>query len=292
MKILLVIPSHPHLRVWQPQNFWRRALVKLGHKVKLFYLPRHGLKLFTTWQLNRTINKLKPNEIFFSAGKDAVYPIKQTIFFTGVSRSMLSRDEQIIGDSSKLVVTNDPAHIRDWPKAICLPISAIDPDFHKRLKPVAKYTNDVCFIGGLLLKRQRLFIKLLASGINLKLYGTLPDNFLSPSLKSFYRGPVWGKAVAQIYSSCKIALNPFPSHLPHGYNLRSFEIPGCGAFQLAFKTNQSASAIIASINYYLGHDAVRQKIAESDYVSTRRDHTYTKRFARLLRLLAPVPAHS
>ena len=190
MNILLVIPTHPYLRIWQPQNFWRRALIKLGHRVHVFRLPLHPFKLLTTWQLNRTINKLKPNEIFFSAGKDAVYPIKQTIFFTGVPRSMLSRDEQIIGDSSKLVVTNDPVHIRDWPKAICLPISAIDSKLHRPYPPLPQYQADVVFVGGLLLKRQQLFIKLLASGINLKLYGALPDNFLSPSLKSFYRGSI------------------------------------------------------------------------------------------------------
>src|SRR3990167_894473 len=103
MTILLIIPTHPYLKLWQPQNFWRRALIKLGHQVHVFRLPLHPFKLFTTWQLNRTINKLKPNEIFFSAGTDAVYPIKQTVFFTGVPRSMLSRHEQAIGISSKLV---------------------------------------------------------------------------------------------------------------------------------------------------------------------------------------------
>ena len=292
MKILLVTPTHPHLILWQPQNLWRRALVKLSHKVKLFYLPRHGLKLFTTWQLHRLIRLWRPDEIFFSAGKDAVYPIKDTIFFTGVPRSILSRDEQIIGDSSKLVITNDPAHVRDWPKAICLPISAIDPQLHRPYPPLPQYQADVVFVGGLLLERQQLFIKLLASGINLRLYGTLPDNFLSPSLKSLYHGPVWGKAVTQIYSNCKIALNPFPLHLPCGYNLRSFEIPGCGAFQLAFKTSQSASAIIASINYYLSHDAVRQKIAQVDYVKTHHDHTYKKRFKLLFQLLTALPPNS
>ena len=77
--------------------------------------------------------KIKKVLLFFSGGLDAVLPFKNTIFFTGVAPETLSLAERRIGILSKLVVVNDPAHIRVWNQlgarqTICLPISAIDPD--------------------------------------------------------------------------------------------------------------------------------------------------------------------
>ena len=310
MKIILAAPVHPRLPhklplpVWQPHNFWRRALLSLGHRVKIFRLTDSPhLKLIKTWQLKQLINSWQPDEIFFSAGKDAVYPLKDTVFLSGVPFSILSHNEQQIGLSAKLIVTNDPTHAQDWlnhgaHRTVCLPISAIDPQLHRPTAPIKKYQADVVFIGGLLLERQQLFLKLLKAGINLKLFGILSENFLSPKLKKIYFGPAWGKTVSQIYSSAKIILNPLPAHMPIGGNLRTFEIPGCGAFQLASRTHpnwftngkniviyQNPTDLIKKITYYLAHDSARRRIAHAGYLRTHKDHTYLKRFHQLLKLL-------
>ncbi|OGY17609.1 MAG: hypothetical protein A2784_00685 [Candidatus Chisholmbacteria bacterium RIFCSPHIGHO2_01_FULL_48_12] len=308
MKILLVTPAHPHLTLWQPQNLWRRALINLGHSVNIFRLTDN--KWLNRFKLHRLINSWEPQQIFFSAGKDIILPIKHTVFFSGVPYRMLSRSETVTGLQAKLVVANDPAHAKSWLKrgakqAICLPISAIDPKLHRPTPPLPRYQADVVFIGGLSLERQKLFQKLMKSKINLKLYGTLPDGFLAPSLKSIYAGPVWGKTITQIYSSCSIALNPVPPHMPTGGNLRTFEIPACGAFQLASRTNpnwfvssreiviyQHAPDLIAKIDYYLHHPQARRKIAQAGYKRVHHDHTYKKRFKLLLQLLAALPPHS
>lgn len=285
MEILLVTPSHPYLKLWQPQNLWRRALIRLGHKVKL--LRFHQWNRF--W-LRRLISTRQQDEVFFSAGRDIVFPLKHTVFFSGVPFSMLSHSEQATGLQAKLVVTNDPTHAQDWLKhgaasAVCLPISAIDPKLHHPVAPLPGYQADVVFIGGLSLERQQLFHQLAQAKINLRLYGTLPENFLSPQLKNLYRGPAWGKAIPRIYSSCRIALNPLPSHLPHGFNLRAFEIPACGAFPLTYRPDSRAADLLAKIDYYLHHPRARRKIAQAGYNRVHHDHTYQKRFKTLLQLL-------
>lgn len=285
MEILLVTPTHPFLKLWQPQNLWRRALIQLGHKVKL--LRFHQWNRF--W-LRRLISTRQQDEVFFSAGRDIVFPLKHTVFFSGVPFSMLSHSEKVTGLQAKLVVTNDPTHAQDWLKrgaasAVCLPISAIDPKLHHPVAPLLRFQADVVFIGGLSLERQQLFHQLAQAKINLRLYGTLPENFLSPQLKHLYRGPAWGKAIPRIYSSCRIALNPLPSHLPHGFNLRAFEIPACGAFPLTYKLPSRPDDLIAKINYYLAHPHERKKIAQEKFKTTHRHHTYQKRFKTLLQLL-------
>ena len=300
MKILLVTPVKL-LHSWQPHYLWRNAIISLGHRVKVFPLSYRFLKPLTTWRLGQTISTWRPDYVFFSAGKDAIWPVNDTVFFSGVPFSTLSHHEQITGLGANLVVTNDPAHAQDWLKrgaqhAICLPISAADLKLHHPITPVKKYSADVVFIGGLVLERQKLFQKLLQAKINLRLYGTLPDGFLAPSLKPVYRGPVWGKTPAKIYSSAKIALNPVPGHMPTGGNLRTFEIPACGAFQLASRTDSSwfitgkeivlykhVTDLIAKINYYLHHPQARRKIAQAGYKRAHYDHTYTKRFALLFK---------
>ncbi len=292
MEILLVTPSHPYLKLWQPQNLWRRALVQLGHKVKFF-----RFNWFNRFWLQRLIKASRPDEIFFSAGRDIVFPLKHTVFFSGVPFSMLSYSEKVTGLQAKLVVTNDPTHAQDWLKrgaasAVCLPISAIDPKLHHPIAPLPGYQADVVFIGGLSLERQRLFHKLVAANINLRLYGSLPDNFFSPQLKNLYRGPAWGKAIPRIYSGCQVALNPLPPHLPHGFNLRAFEIPACGAFPLTYHFQFRPADLITKINYYLHHPALRRKIAQVKYRRVHRDHTYQKRFKLLFRLLGALPPHS
>lgn len=309
MKILLVTPVYRYFPD-QPQSLWRRSLIKLGHQVKVFPLTHSYLKLINTFWLHRLIRSWQPDAIFFSAGKDAVLPLNQTVFFSGVPFQMLSRSEQQIGLTAKLVVTNDPVHAQDWlhhgaAKAVCLPISAADPDWHRPTHPAKKYHTDVVFIGGLLPDRQRLFLQLLQAGIQLKLFGTLPGIALHPQLQPIYHGPVWGKNIASVYSSCKIALNPVPDHLPTGGNLRTFEIPACGAFQLASRTHpdwftsgkdivlyKNSHDLIAKIRYYLNHQSQRRRIASAGYNRTYRDHTYQKRFKFLLRLLAALPSHS
>lgn len=77
--------------------------------------------------------------------------------------------------------------------------------------------------------------------------------------------------------------------------MRTFEIPGCGAFQLVDKVDPSwfkigkevvvfrdLGDLKKKIRYYLRNERERQAIAQAGYKRAHREHTYEKRFKQLL----------
>lgn len=298
MKILLVTPIN--MGSADPHYCWFKALNQLGHQVKIFSLNHFPqLKLLKSWQLKQEILKFKPDKIFFSGGVDAVYPLKTDVFFTGVVPETLSAAERKIGQMAELVVTNDPGHIQLWKnlkakRAICLPISAVDPGYFRPAK--IKPTSPVSFVGSLFSDRQPQLAQIAKLYPKLKIWGWLPPRVkLLPSLKANYQGEAWGKQVVQIYQKSLIGLNLAPQHLPQAGNLRTFEIPACQALLLSDKLNPdwylpgkeavvftTPEDCVRKIHYYLNHPQQRQAIALKGFRRTIKDHTYLTRFSRLI----------
>ena len=308
MKILLVTPVHPKLQKknplpdWQTQNHWHLALKSLGHQVKIFRLPKLPVpKILQNLRLKTEINIFKPDEIFFSAGINRTLPLKNTVFFSGVPPKTLSKNERNTGLKAKLVVTNDFKQAKTWEKlgsnkAICLPISAINPKFFKPTK--IKKTINLSFIGTLFPDRQQFLAKLLWYYKDINIYGYLPQIKLLPELKNHYYGPVWGKDVNKIYNQSKIALNLTPKHLPSAGNLRAFEIPATKTLILSDKINsewylKNKEAVLIKtprdtankIRYYLKNPKKAETIAKAGYLRTIKDHTYKIRFKKLINLI-------
>jgi len=301
MKILLVTPLSSSSG--DPHRFWFKALKELKQQVKIFPLNDFPqLKLIKSWQLGREIGKFQPEEIFFSGGIDAVFPLKNTVFFTGVAAKTLSSSERQTGIQAKLVVVNDPSHILTWKnlgakKAVCLPISAIDPDYFKPVK-VTK-TIPVSFVGTLFPYRQQQLLDIIKLCPQLKIWGRLESGVeVFRELKPYYQGEAWGKQVVRIYRKSLIGLNLAPSHLFSAGNIRTFEIPACQALLLSNKLNpdwylpgkeavvfHNSKDCAKKINYYLHHEQERRALALSGYRRTLKDHTYKKRFQQLLKLL-------
>lgn len=297
MKILLVAPIN--LGSTDPHYFWFKALKQLGHQVKIFPLNRFPqLKLIKSWQLQQEILKFKPDKIFFSAGKDAVYPIPRTIFFCGVPLAWLSASEQQTGLLADLVVTNDDRHALSWQqlgvkKAINLPISGIDPVVFKRT--TAK-TIPVSFVGSLFPDRQQQLSQITKLYPDLKIWGWLPPRVkLLPSLKAHYQGEAWGAQLRRIYAQSLISLNLSPTHMHQGGNIRPFEIAASRALLLTDQLNPdwyragkeavvftSAENCVQKIHYYLNHPQPRKAIALKGWQRTIKDHTYFARFSRLI----------
>lgn len=302
MKILLVTPIN--LGSADPHYFWFKALTRLGHRVKIFPLNRFPqVKLLKSWQLRQEMVKFNPDKIFFSAGKDAVYPLKNTIFFCGVPLTWLSASEQQTGLSAELVVTNDNRHALSWQqlgvkKAINLPISAIDPAVFKT--QTAK-TIPVSFVGSLFSDRQIQLAQIVKLYPDLKIWGWLPPRVkLLPSLQANYQGEAWGAQLRRIYAQSLISLNLSPSHMHQGGNIRPFEIAGSKALLLTDQLNpdwyQSGQEAIVfttpkdcvrKIHYYLSHPQQRKAIALKGWQRTIKDHTYFARFSRLIADITP-----
>lgn len=201
-----------------------------------------------------------------------------------------------------IIFSNDKGFAINWKKlgaksAIELPVSAISPNFHKKQllskKEQKELESDVCFVGGLTPLRQKALMEL--TSLPLKIWGEImPGVELSPQLKPFYQGRATGEKMFKIYSVTKIALNLQPDMIAGG-NLRTFEIPACGAFQLIDKLNpeyftdgedivvySSLKDLKQKVTYYLSHDKEREKIALNGYKRVIKQHTYKSRFKKLL----------
>lgn len=125
-------------------------------------------------------------------------------------------------------------------------------------------------------------------------WGALPSG---SRLRSKLRGPAWGVKMTKIYNASKIALNFNHYQSVLGTNIRTFGIPGCGAFGLTYPKQEmpnlfelgremvcyrDADELVEVVRYYLGHEQEREAIAQRGYLRAQRDHTYLERMKKLL----------
>lgn len=104
-------------------------------------------------------------------------------------------------------------------------------------------------------------------------------------------------AVARTYRRAKIALNAHHAQMREGVNMRTFEIPAAGAFQLCdakarlgelldigreVAVYQSVDDLVDLLHRYAADDAARARITGAGRRRVLRDHTYTVRMAQLV----------
>ncbi len=265
----------------------------------------------------------KPNLVIISGGITSIFPetikkIKITnhckvLLFSGVnSVTSATQVEKIMIKEGIVdaVVENDRGYADLWKKmgakkVIVLPISSVDPKLHRRVKLTVQeqeeYGCDVCFVGSLTNDRQEKLIELIQrdSGqarMTVKIWGDILTIIgLREELKPYYQGTAYGEKMVKIFNAAKIVLNFQPEDMTHGGNMRTFEIPGCGAFQIAdridpnFLTDgndyisfNSPSDLKTKIKYYLQNESKRLKIAKTGAERARKEHTYAKHFEKLL----------
>ena len=107
--------------------------------------------------------------------------------------------------------------------------------------------------------------------------------------------PAGPKEADLIYRSCKINLN-IHGHWD-GLNMRVFEIPGAGGFQLCDERDGLAESFVPGkeiatfdcgpdleekVRYYLAHDTKRGRIRAAGAERSRNEHTLVHRMRRLL----------
>lgn len=149
---------------------------------------------------------------------------------------------------------------------------------------------DVMTYGTMYPYRCRMLKAVVDSGINLKIYGVLPNRFYYHDLDSFYQNKyIVGDEKAKLLYGSKIVFNQMHYAEIESVNNRFFEANGCGAFQLSdyrpilhkllpvdpnMVSFRDIDEGIDKIKYYLNHDQERLDIAKTIYNHFVQHYTY------------------
>ena len=183
-----------------------------------------------------------------------------------------------------------------------LPV-AVDPDYYKvvNLNQEEKelYSCDVCFIGALYPEREKLLSEVKKLGVNLKIFGW--KHWLNTSLSENYYGPLLStEKIAKAYSLAKISLNSNLQPQNGGVNLKTFEIPAAGGFQVSdsqpelinilepgreVETYETQDELLDKIKFYLSDDDKRNQIALAGHKRILQDHTINHRVKVILDII-------
>lgn len=267
-------------------------------------------------KINGIAIKFKPELILISGGGYGVFPstIKtlkkifscKVILLSGINPSHGSppAEKKMVHDKIiDLIAVNDKGFKTNWEnlgaqKVVVLPVSSVDPKLHTKIKldtrGKKKLASDVAFVGMLLPERVSILSHL--TNFNLKIWGSVPTGTKLPSsLEKSYQGEARGKQMVRIFNASKIVINIHASEMKQGGNMRTFEILGCGAFELTdrvqtewFKdgydlvTYKNVKDLRDKISYYLKNPAKRDMIARQGYKTAHSKHTYKKHFESLL----------
>lgn len=210
-----------------------------------------------------------------------------------------------------LIVTskryNVPELLAAGAKKAVFVMCGYDPLVHQpvSLAPAekARWTSDVLFVGTYEKDRAAWLEYLVAhwSG-KLRVYGNywqaVPAR--SPLFSHIQGRPLYGEEKGRAMTGTKIALGFLCKANRDTYTDRSFEIPACGVFMLAERSNEhlrlyeegreiacfsSPDELVRQVNYYLAHDSERKAMADAGYRRVMRDgHTYKDRLKEILDL--------
>lgn len=156
------------------------------------------------------------------------------------------------------------------------------------------------FIGGADQDRIPILRSLLQDrDINLHIYGIYwnRDRFL----KKYYRGFAYNDTFRKAHSGTKIGLCLVRKANRDGHTMRTFEIPACGAFLLAERTDEhleffdedreavffgDENELTDKVHFYLDHESLRQKIIEASRTRMElNNYTYENRVRTIIGFL-------
>lgn len=190
-----------------------------------------------------------------------------------------------------------------FPRAIWVPFAA-DPTAHYMPVPAsAPKTTDLAFIGAWKTERETVLSEIAANfpDLNIKIYGPFWNRISDKRLKKFIDArPVYGKKFSEVVQSSLINLNVID---PVGYpaaNMRFYELPIAGGFQLCSECPEQETIFRDGehLFYYRNNEELASKIAIclKDRQSVQamalnmqqlvqNEHIYVKRAHELLQLI-------
>ncbi len=177
-----------------------------------------------------------------------------------------------------------------------------DPDTHLPVRPDAardaERSPDISFCGTWTLERERLLGRL--AGCDLGIWGNGWESLGNSSpLRDRQKGPaIYDGDLSQVYGSSRIVLNLLRQPNRGSHNMRSFEIPATGAFQLSTRSEglaewfredheiacfESPDELEDKVIYYLGREGERKAVATAGHRRVVEGcHSYADRMEELL----------
>lgn len=169
---------------------------------------------------------------------------------------------------------------------------------------------DVVFIGNWSRRREE-WLTPIAQLYDLKIWGT--DYWLkrtqpgSPLKRCWQGKTLIGREATQVMQKSRIVLNVLNEHnLPDGLNMRSFEVPGCGAFLLSTRTQglleifpegqagvffDSWNELRAQIDRYRKDDQARRNITQQAHAIVKNGHTFLDRAKQMISVFEDLKTH-
>ena len=184
-----------------------------------------------------------------------------------------------------LVVTTKTGNLTRLKEAgtrVMLSGNAFDPEVHR---PIAlsdedrqKYECDISFIGRWEPLRELWLNELLSMGLDVSIRGFGWNHARRSAVRRAFKGAVLGLEYAKAINGARINLAFLSRTAQDSVTQRSVEIPACGAFMLAERTEEhldhfkedveaayfaGLEDLKARVEYYLQEDVLRRRIAQA-----------------------------
>jgi len=168
---------------------------------------------------------------------------------------------------------------------------------------------DVTFVGAAYSGRPELIRALKAAGINVRVWGPGWERY--PDLRSIAGGILPTEIMIETFCASRIVLGFAWCSIWDGTGAmqpqikgRTFEYPGCGAFQLTYEdsrlsryfevgrevgTFRDAEDLVEKVQYYLAHEEEREEIAATGMARVLAEHTWEHRWSTFFADVVPHP---
>ena len=167
-------------------------------------------------------------------------------------------------------------------RCVMLSGNAFDPEVHRPIElsdeDRQKYECDVSFIGRWEPLRELWLNELLSIGFNVSVRGFAWNRARRSAVRRAFKGPVLGLDYAKAINGARINLAFLSRAAEDNVTQRSVEIPACGAFMLAERTQEhldhfredveaayftGLDDLKARVEYYLRESELRRRIAQA-----------------------------